>query len=177
MADEIERATGIKSIRGMLNEREKLGLKNDHLIDSLAPDYSILDDIEYKYPVGNAYFTYMTRGCIRKCPFCAVHELEPHYVDYIPLKEQIDVINERYGPKKDLLLLDNNVLASSKFDSIIDEIKGTGFYKGALLNGKRRYVDFNQGVDARRMTKAKMKRLAELPIKPLRIAFDHINLK
>jgi len=63
------------------------------------------------------------------------------------------------------------------FDKIIDEIKEAGFYRGAKLNNSFRYVDFNQGLDLRLLTKEKMKRLAELPIKPLRIAFDHISLK
>jgi hypothetical protein len=136
-----------------------------------------LEEIDYKYPASNAYFGYMTRGCIRKCSFCAVPKIEPFYVEYIPLKKQIQMINERYGEKKDLLLLDNNVLASSKFDQIIDEIKEVGFQKGAKLNKSLRHVDFNQGIDLRLLTKVKMKRLAELSIYPLRIAFDHIGLK
>lgn len=103
--------------------------------------------------------------------------IEPIYVNYIPLKDQIKIINEKYGIKKDLLLLDNNVLASSKFNRIIEEIKEIGFHKGAKLNNKFRYVDFNQGVDLRLLTKEKIKRLAEISIRPLRIAFDHIKLK
>jgi hypothetical protein len=58
---------------------------------------------------------------VRKCPFCAVPKIEPFFVEYIPLKKQIQMINNKYGEKKDLLLLDNNVLASPKFDQIIDE--------------------------------------------------------
>jgi len=75
------------------------------------------------------------------------------------------------------LLLDNNVLASSEFPRIIEEIKRYGFYKGAKFEGRLRYVDFNQGVDARLLTEEKMKLLSELAIKPLRIAFDDIKFK
>jgi len=177
MAEEIEKETGFKPVRGLLNEKGKLNLINDHRVDNVVPDYSILNEISYKYPATDAYFTYMTRGCIRKCPFCAVPEIEPFYLDYIPLKKQIKIINEKYGTKKDLLLLDNNILASSKFNQIIDEIKEIGFYKGAKLNNRCRYIDFNQGIDLRLLSKEKMKRLAELPVKPLRIAFDDIKLK
>jgi len=106
-----------------------------------------------------------------------VPRIEPFYVEYIPLKEQIRIIKEKYGEKKDLLLLDNNVMASPKVDIIIDEIIEIGFYKGVKLNNRLRYVDFNQGIDLRLLTKEKMSRLAELPIYPLRIAFDHISLK
>ncbi len=177
MADEIEKETGFKPVKGLLNEKGKLRLQGDEKIDGIVPDYSILDEIDYKYPVSNAYFAYMTRGCIRRCPFCAVPLIEPIYIDYIPLKKQIQIIAEKHGEKKDLLLLDNNILASREFDRIIDEIKEAGFFKGAKLNNKYRYVDFNQGIDVRLLTKEKIKKLAELPIKPLRIAFDHIELK
>ena len=36
------------------------------------PDYGILKDIDYIYPVRDAYFGYASRGCIRKCAFCGV---------------------------------------------------------------------------------------------------------
>ena len=94
-------------------------------------DYSILEEIDYKYPANNAYFAYMTRGCINHCAFCAVPKLEPHYCDYIGLKEQIERARDRFGEQRDLLLLDNNVLASKCYDRIIDEIKACGFQKGA----------------------------------------------
>ena len=38
-----------------------------------------------------------------------------------------------------------------------------------------RYVDFNQGLDARLIDEHKMARLAELNLHPMRIAFDHIE--
>ncbi len=177
MTQELERETGITPVRGLLNVKGKLGYNDDHIIDSLTPDYSILDQIDYKYPVNNAYFGYMTKGCKRRCPFCAVNIMEPKYIQYIPLKEQIKEVKEKYGEKKDLLLLDNNVVASPDFDKIVDDILEIGFYKGARLNGKLRYVDFNQGIDARLLTRTKIQRLAELPVKPLRIAFDYYSLR
>lgn len=42
---------------------------------------------------------------------------------------------------------------------------------------KARYLDFNQGVDARKINDENMAQLARLAIKPLRIAFDDIHLK
>lgn len=38
---------------------------------------------------------------------------------------------------------------------------------------RARYIDFNQGLDARLATDKKMKKLSEINIRPLRIAFDH----
>lgn len=138
-----------------------------------------------KYPSNNAYFSYMSRGCKNECKFCAVPFLEPKYKDYISIKDQIREINEKYGEKRNLLLMDNNVLASKQFNKIIDEIIKLGFQKDAkytyIKNERKisvnRYIDFNQGVDARELTEEKMKRLAEINIRPLRIAFDDIRLR
>lgn len=252
-----EEATGITPHIGLLDKPDDLGKQDDTIIDVLSPDYSILDEIDYEYPSADAYITYTTRGCIRKCPFCAVSTLEPEYKAHVEILEQLRKIEERFGAKRNLLLMDNNVLASSKFDEVIDEIKACGFAKGAkylppdeyavaiknlragfndraylrkiirlynelesrlpeemagnfyavrekkfLLsvisaskekilelddfvrplfdkyfkrNRLTRYVDFNQGLDARLLDEYKMSRLAELNLRPMRIAFDHIE--
>lgn len=104
---------------------------DEQKIDELELDYSILDEIEYQYPMSNAYYRYTTRGCVNKCAFCAVPTLEPDYMPYIPLKERVERINDLYGEQKDLLLMDNNVLASEYYPQIIQEIIDCGFQKGA----------------------------------------------
>nr|WP_288890766.1 hypothetical protein [uncultured Blautia sp.] len=173
----------VKNNPGLLDKKGTLGLEYEECIDRLTLDYGILEDIadEYVYPAHDAYFTYMTRGCGMKCAFCAVQTLEPEYYPYISITDTIRKVDEQFGPKKDLLLMDNNVLRSPKFDEIIDEIKALGFAKGATYinpkTGKRvqRFVDFNQGLDAFLLTPPKAKRLGELAIRPARIAFDHIE--
>ena len=102
-------------------------------------DYSILEEIDYTYPANNAYFAYMTRGCVNRCKFCAVPKLEPQYCDYINLKQRIQHTNARFGARKDLLLLDNNVLASKCYDQIIDEIRECGFGVGATYDSPNEY--------------------------------------
>jgi len=260
LPDMIYTETGIHPHVGLLDKPGDIDVGDTTVIDELPLDYSILDEIDYTYPVRNAYFGYMTRGCVNRCSFCAVPKLEPKYRQYISIREQIAVTRERFGEQKDLLLLDNNVFASRCFDLIVDEIKECGFEKGATYNpsneyeitinnirnnynvrtyvrkavnyyddvvpklseveqgefyilrerlgllyadtatakavltfdesfapqykklvyskmnssrGRIRYIDFNQGVDARLMTEAKMKKLSEINIRPLRIAFDH----
>ena len=129
---EIEEATGIKPHIGLLNKPGELdGGTNNMIVDTLPLDYTILEEIEYKYEMSNAYFAYMTRGCIRHCKFCAVKTLEPVFEDYIPLKERIEQVRNVCGEQRDLLLMDNNVIASNKFDDIIQEIVDCGFYRGA----------------------------------------------
>lgn len=257
---ELEEATGIKPWVGILGAPGILDKGDKQIIDNLPLDYSILDEIEYKYPMANAFYGYMTRGCIRHCPFCAVPTLESHYIPYIPLRERVESVRATYGDQKDLLLMDNNVLASENLKEIIDDIVASGFGKGATfvqpnmldisirnlkqgindrayirksqtlifefyqkiksLKGdeayevyksmvkhhidkyatstknnlisayeeikdiyarhfrpvpRLRYVDFNQGVDARLFNEEIVTQLSRIAIRPLRIAFDDIR--
>jgi hypothetical protein len=195
---EERRWQGIRFIKGLLSEPPAVALQLDDFseelyaddvtgrpIEDLVPDYSILDQIEYKYPVSDAYFAYTSRGCIRKCHFCGVPKLEGAQRDVESLTDLVRSIDELYGPKKDLTLMDNNVVASARFREIIAEIRDLGFVPGAKLQrpGQRvpvqRRVDFNQGVDARILCKDPMylRELATICLKPLRIAFDHLGVK
>jgi hypothetical protein len=177
----VETFPTINLIEGLLNRDGTLGLRDEKCIDRLMPDYDILDDIDYKYPSTDAYFLYMTRGCGMKCQFCAVQTLEPEYVPYISIRNQIEEVDRHFGAKRYLLLMDNNVLRSNQFDRIVDELIDLGFGKGCTypspLTGKplKRYIDFNQGLDAKLLNEHKAKRLGELAISPARIAFDHIE--
>ena len=40
-----------------------------------------------------------------------------------------------------------------------------------------RFIDFNQGLDCRLTTDENMKKISEIAIRPLRIAFDHWKMK
>ncbi len=177
MPDELEAATGATVVRGLLDEAGKLGLPGDATIDSMVPDYSILDDIDYEYAVSDAYFIHATRGCVNQCDFCAVPTIEPRYKSYQPIAAQVAAIKAAHGEKRDLVLMDNNTVASPRFDKIIDEIIEAGFGAGARLGATKRHVDFNQGLDARLLNEAKTKRLAETAIWPLRIAFDSLDIR
>jgi hypothetical protein len=187
---------GIRFIKGLLSEPPAISLQLDEFseelysedrfgrpIEDLIPDYSILDQISYQYPVRDAYFTYASRGCIRKCSFCGVPKLEGDQRDTESISAIVNGVEKLYGAKKDLTLMDNNVVASPLFKEIIAEIRDLGFTPGAKLRrGKvpvQRRVDFNQGVDARILCKdpVYLRELSRICIKPLRIAFDHIGLR
>lgn len=181
LPEKFEVDTGIKPITGQLINSSMIGYKDSVDIDNLVPDYSILDNVDYEYSNSDAYYAYTTRGCGMKCGFCAVQKLEPQYKSYISIQDQISEINDKYGKKKDLLLMDNNVLKSPKFTEIIQDIIDLGFQKSATYinpktnNHRNRYVDFNQGLDAKLFTEEKVKELSKIAIKPARIAFDHIE--
>jgi hypothetical protein len=159
LQDDVENETGIKPHFGLWGE-----------VDRMPPDYALTNGV-YNYYTNNASIGYMTKGCKNRCPYCAVPRLEPEFVPFIPLEKQVD------PNKRDLILLDNNVLASPEFPRIVDEIERQGFHEGAKLGNAKRYVDFNQGVDARLLTEEKMELLAKLPLKPLRLAFDDVKLE
>ena len=153
-------------------------------IEELVPDYSILNHIDYSYPVNDAYFGYASRGCVRKCSFCGVPKLEGAQRDMPPLTNLVEGVTERHGEKKDLVLMDNNITASARYKEVIAEIRDLGFTPGAKLtrHGNRpikRRVDFNQGVDARILAKSEMflREMSSICISPLRIAFDHIGVR
>lgn len=153
-------------------------------IEELVPDYDILDEIDYTYPVHDAYFGYASRGCVRKCAFCGVPKLEGDQREMPPLVTLVEGIANAHGVKKDLILMDNNITASARYREVIAEIRDLGFERGATLtrNGQRqvkRRVDFNQGVDARILAKSPvyLRDMAGICIDPLRIAFDHIGLR
>jgi len=179
MPDDVFEATGIQPIEGLLNNPTKIDQKDNIIIDDLPPDYEMLNQVDFDYSNKNAYIGYSTRGCRRNCEFCAVNTFEPEYIPYINIKKIISEINSQNGEKQNLLLMDNNVLFSEDFNKIIDDIKSAGFLRGAKIwkTKRKRVVDFNQGLDARLLTEEKMKKLAEIPLEPMRLAFDDIKYK
>ena len=194
---DVPRWAGVRFIQGLLDQPPAQSLQlsaesfefgsNDLTgtpIDELIPNYDILDQIPYRYPVYDAYFGYASRGCIRKCSFCGVPKLEGAQKEMPPLAQLVNGVDLLYGPKKDLILMDNNITASNRYKEVIAEIRDLGFTPGAVVDrpGSRpakRRVDFNQGVDARILSKSEMflRELSTICISPLRIAFDHIGFR
>ena len=117
-------------------------------IEEMVPDYSILDQIDYKYPVHDAYFGYASRGCVRKCSFCGVPKLEGAQREMPPLASLVNGVDAAHGLKKDLVLMDNNITASARYKEVIAEIRDLGFERGAKLRrgdrSVKRRVDFNR---------------------------------
>ena len=79
------------------------------------------------------------------------------------------------------MLMDNNILASNKLKEIVNDLIQLGFGRGnkSYISPKNRkltrYIDFNQGTDARLITEDTMELLSKLEVRPLRIAFDHAD--
>ena len=191
------RWAGVRVVKGLLDHAPALSLQlyaedgdfgaddiHGTPIEELVPDYSILEHTPYIYPVRDAYFGYASRGCVRKCSFCGVPKLEGAQREVPPITSLVSGVDKQFGPKKDLVLMDNNVVASARYREIIAEIRDLGFQRGALFERQgsppvKRRVDFNQGVDARILVKTPMflKEMATICIDPLRIAFDHVGMR
>jgi len=252
---------GLNIFTGQLVSANFFGYTDKVNIDILELDYDILWDISYNYQAADSYFIYTTRGCPRKCSFCAVKTLEPNFYDCSNVADQIENVNSRFGIKRHLLIMDNNILYSKEFANTTELLKNLGFgvknnkikknnhmkyyfdslnkrikmgkkYRELFSRIKReflnlkfvrirkddveilknliekinkdpdseviayilenqefivdfferynyhkivRYVDFNQGLDARLFTEDKAKIMSNLAVKPCRIAFDNLE--
>lgn len=94
-------------------------------IDNVFPDYSIYPECDYA--IG-----YLTRGCIRNCPWCYVPRKEGMIKPYRKWQELV-----RSDTKK-LVLMDNNILACDYGISQLAELSETDYI-----------IDINQGMDIR----------------------------
>lgn len=110
-------------------ERGGTGYNHDLLppeIESMHPDYSL-------YPTNDYAIGFTTRGCIRRCPWCVVHEKEG----------DLKVIGDLYSfwaGQKTALVLDNNITAAPlrHLELIINQSLSEGVA-----------LDFTQGLDIR----------------------------
>jgi len=121
------------------------------LVPHMLADVAELGGEVDALPHHNPDATFTSRGCVRSCPFCAVPKIEGSLRE---LKE--------WEPRP--IVCDNNLLACSRvhFDAVIDRLKPLS------------RIDFNQGLDARLLTKHHAERLAELDCM-VRLAWDHID--
>ncbi len=128
LTNKFKEDTGIHNILcGLLTDSRVLRYQEEVNIDLLPLDYDILDDISYKYPAGDNYFVHTTRGCPRGCAFCAVRILEPRFETTNNVINQVNRVDAVYGAKRNLLVMDNNILCSPKLNQIISDIKSLGF--------------------------------------------------
>ena len=123
-------------------------------------DKKLPPEIEKVKPKINWGFT--TRGCIRNCHFCFVPQKEGN------IHEVGDIYDIWDGKSKELVIMDNNILALPKhFFKISKQLKQEGIK-----------VDFNQGLDHRLLTPEICKMLINLKhIQEIRFAFDDIAFK
>lgn len=107
-------------------------------IDDMFPDYSI-------YPKCDYAIGFLTRGCIRHCPWCIVPKKEGEIRPYQSWQEI-----KRPDSNK-IVFMDNNILACDH-----------GLAQIQSMIGENIKVDFNQGLDARLITDEVAEMLSKL---------------
>ncbi len=119
-------------------------------IEHICPDYSLYDcDKSYGF---------LTRGCPNKCSWCFVPEKEGDIVSHADIEE--------FARHKEVVLMDNNVLASDHGIRQIEKIVKLGLF-----------VDFNQGLDARLIDSTMAKLLGKVKWRPsIRLACDSMAM-
>ncbi len=142
-----------------LREEDMTRLENDPLLPGFnlsrqMPDYSLYDgyvqtEIEQgKKPIHYKDYQsfsigFLTRGCIRKCPFC-VNKNVDRVFDYSRLTDFMD------KERPMIYLWDDNFLASSNWKSLLLELQAT-----------KKPFQFRQGLDIRLMNDEKAELLSK----------------
>lgn len=99
--------------------------------EKIIPDYTLYPYIDRKTAYG-----FLTRGCIRKCPWCIVPKKEGTIQPY----QDVDEI--AVEGRTNLILMDNNILAAGEYGMVqLRKIAESGYR-----------IDFNQAMDARLVT-------------------------
>jgi len=142
MPEYIKEKTGVKPHIGLLRGAE-----------NCPPDYSL-------YPGFPFSISFTTRGCPRKCLFCAVNLHEPKFIVKRSWPGDIDIY------KRGIIFWDNNWLASPNFEKDVEKL--IKFQSVGISQ-----IDFNQGLDCRLFNEGKARLLTSKNIKPLRFAFDN----
>ena len=120
----------------------------DEQLDNLVPDYDLI-------PEWNSNVVFTSRGCIRKCSFCAVPSLEPERTARKSFKRLLD---PRFNK---VIFWDNNFFGTPHWREILHEVRDLGLS-----------VDFNQGLDGRLVTDEVARLLEGIKISPVRMAYD-----
>ena len=132
----------IRIYRGLFEEAE-----------NFLPDYSL-------FPSWDKSLVFSSRGCIRKCPFCAVSKLEPKFQARKSIRHLI------LPSHSQIILWDNNILASPYWRDIFRELAEIGLP-----------IDFNQGLDARLITPEVVSELQNLKLSLIHLAYDSIHVR
>lgn len=113
-----------------------------------TPDLMPFNALSFHNPCA----TFTTRGCPNSCSFCAVPKTEGDFVELLSWKP---------AP----MVCDNNLFAATRrhFERVIDSLLPFPM------------VDFNQGLEARRLTGWHIDQIRRLQGVKIRFAFDHVN--
>lgn len=120
-------------------------------VEHMMPDYSL-------YGIEDTAYGFLTRGCPRSCSFCIVSQKEGR------ASKKVADLSEFWSGQKNITLLDPNILASKDHEDLLIQIANSGAW-----------VDFNQGIDARMLTKDSIEILNRIKMKDIHFAWDFMK--
>lgn len=122
-------------------------------VEHIYPDYSIYYD---RIPeVQNTIFGFLSRGCLRGCPFCIVGKKEGCNA------VKVANLDEFWNGQKNITLLDPNMFACREWWDL----------SGQLIES-RAWIDFSQRCDIQIIADEKMELLMKMKIKQIHLAWD-----
>ena len=134
------------SVGGSGTGKYEITLRPDQ--EHIMPDYSL-------YGITDTAYGFLTRGCPRHCPFCIVGDKEGL------VSRKVADLQEFWNGQKFIKLLDPNLLACTDHMNLLEQ----------LANSEAK-VDFTQGLDARKLTRANIDLINNITIERVHFAWD-----
>lgn len=110
-------------------------------------------DERFEHTMGDFKMTFTSRGCIRRCPWCNVHKVEPNRIEYKDFSIPVG---------RNPFIGDNCILATSWEHQklVVERMKDV------------RSLDINSGFDCRLFTEEHYQLYSKLHLEAWRLAFD-----
>lgn len=121
-------------------------------VEHIYPDYSL-----YPQYCSDTAYGFLSRGCPRRCDFCIVPEKEG------PRSIKSADVSEWWHGQRNIVLLDPNIVACADCIELLNQLAAT-----------KAWVDFTQGLDARRLTERNIEALNRVKTKSVSFAWDRI---
>lgn len=122
-------------------------------IEHIYPDYSL-------YGITDRAYGFLSRGCPRGCDFCHVAAKEGRRA------YKVADLSEFWNGQPYITICDPNILACREWKNLLNQLAESGAK-----------VDFNQGLDARLLTEAKIEALSKVQVEKIHFAWDRYEDK
>lgn len=119
-------------------------------IEHMLPDYTLYPELTQDTAYG-----FLTRGCPNSCPFCIVTCKEGR------VSHKVADLSEWWTGQKNIVLMDPNILACRDSLDLLNQLAVSGAW-----------VDINQGLDARLLTRENIDVLKRIKLKEIHFAWD-----